>query len=155
MVSIYTLISPCSVPYPSSIGSQLCSSILCLLNILIEFGTCFYSKVIAFSSFLILSMANAYPPGIPFLIRVGLALIYCCRRRILECTSEESLLNCLRHPSPQSLPPSPDGFISLVYSIKLKDDDVRKQRVKMEAQVKRQTQVRMNSMPGAISLPRT
>ena len=93
--------------------------------------------------------------GIPFLIRVGLGLFYCCRRQILESTSEESLLNHIQHPSSNSLPPTSDGFLSLVYSLKLKDDDVRKQRVKMEAQVKRQTQTpRMMSAPGTISLPR-
>jgi hypothetical protein len=67
------------------------------------------------------------------------------------------------HPAPSSLPPTSDAFIALAFSFKLKDDDVRKQRIKMEAQVKRQTQVRVLSVPGlagakagsAISLPKT
>ncbi|KAJ7460992.1 rab-GTPase-TBC domain-containing protein [Mycena galericulata] len=78
--------------------------------------------------------------GVPFLFRVGLALIYCCRRRVLEAINQDSLFDVLNHPSPNWLPPSPDAFIALAYSFKVKDDDVRKQRIKMEAQVKRQTQ---------------
>ncbi|KAJ7577003.1 rab-GTPase-TBC domain-containing protein [Mycena floridula] len=91
--------------------------------------------------------------GSPFLFRVGLALIYCCRRTILEATSEEAVLICLRRVPLNRLPPSPEAFINLALSVKVKDDDVRKQRVKMEAQIKRQTQVpRMGS--NSISLPR-
>ncbi|KAJ7837054.1 rab-GTPase-TBC domain-containing protein [Mycena olivaceomarginata] len=78
--------------------------------------------------------------GIPFLFRVGFALLYCCRQRVLESINQDSLFDVLIHPSPNWLPPSPDAFIALAYSFKLKDDDVRKQRIKMEAQVKRQTQ---------------
>ncbi|KAJ7043133.1 rab-GTPase-TBC domain-containing protein [Mycena alexandri] len=78
--------------------------------------------------------------GIPFLFRVGLALFHCCRRQVLEAINQESLFDVLNHPSPNWLPPSPDAFIALAYSVKVKDDDVRKQRIKMEAQVKRQTQ---------------
>jgi TBC1 domain family member 10 len=92
--------------------------------------------------------------GVPFLIRVSLAMVYCCRRAILEATSEEAILNVLRKPSPNWLPPSTDAFLSLVFAMKLKDDDVKKQRVKMEAQVKRQTQ-RMTTVPTSISLPRS
>jgi hypothetical protein len=76
----------------------------------------------------------------------------------MDAIREEVIFQHLRHPS---LPSSVDAFISLVYSMKLKDDDVRKQRVKMEAQLKRHTQSRAVSMgpSGArpvtsISLPR-
>lgn len=97
--------------------------------------------------------------GVPFLLRVALALVSCCRRRILESTSEESLLALLLHPPQSLLPPTPEAFLTLTFSVKLKDDDMRKQRVKMEAQVKRQTQVpRMASSSttsGMISLPRS
>ncbi|KAK7035743.1 rab-GAP TBC domain-containing protein [Favolaschia claudopus] len=94
--------------------------------------------------------------GIPFLFRVGLALVYCCRQRILECSKREALFGLLNHPSPNWLPPSPDAFVALALSFKLKDDDVRKQRIKMEAQVKRQTQTpRANpAATRAMSLPR-
>ena len=94
--------------------------------------------------------------GIPFLLRVALAIVTCCRLAILESTSEEAALGIFRHPPQSLLPASPDAFLSLVCSVKLKDDDVRKQRIKMEAQVKRQTQVpRTVSTTGSISLPRT
>ncbi|KAF7359280.1 Rab-GAP TBC domain-containing protein [Mycena sanguinolenta] len=78
--------------------------------------------------------------GIPFLFRVGLALLHCCRQRVLEAINQDSLLHVLNHPSPNWLPSSPDAFVALAYSFKVKDDDVRKQRIKMEAQIKRQTQ---------------
>ncbi|KAJ6582856.1 rab-GTPase-TBC domain-containing protein [Mycena sp. CBHHK59/15] len=93
--------------------------------------------------------------GIPFLFRVGLALFYCCRRRVLEAVNQESLFDCLHHPSPNWLPPTPDSFVVLTYSFKLKDDDVRKQRIKMEAQVKRQTQApRTSTTTSSLSFPR-
>lgn len=61
-----------------------------------------------------------------------------------------------RHLQQSLLPPSPEAFLSLVCSLKFKDDDVRKQRVKMEAQIKRQTQApRAVPIAGGISLPRT
>ncbi|KAF9258596.1 RabGAP/TBC [Marasmius fiardii PR-910] len=92
--------------------------------------------------------------GVPFLIRVGLAIVYCCRRALLDATNEETALNYLRYPLPNWLPPSADAFITLALSFKVKDDDVRKQRIKMEAQVKRQAQQAPRSTGGAISFPR-
>jgi hypothetical protein len=96
--------------------------------------------------------------GITFLIRVGLALVSCCRRQILECRDEKTLLGLIHHPPPKLLPPNPDILISLALNQKIKDDDIRKQRVKMEAQVRRQTQSqapRKSTAPSTISLPRT
>lgn len=93
--------------------------------------------------------------GVPFLIRIGLALISCLRRQILESTNDEAVLHMLHHISPLALPPSPDNFIASTLSVKLKDDDIRKQRVKMEAQVKRQTQAPRLPSSGSISLPRS
>jgi TBC1 domain family member 10 len=98
-----------------------------------------------------------------FLFRVGLALAQCCRQQLLLSNDEAVALNYLVHPPISSLPSSSDAFITLAYSFKLKDDDVRKQRIKMEAQVKRQTQIRVLSAPGlagakagaTISLPKT
>ncbi|KAJ7168256.1 RabGAP TBC [Mycena crocata] len=94
--------------------------------------------------------------GIPFLFRVGLAVLYCCRRRVLEAINQDTLFEVLNHPSPNWFPPSPDAFIALAYSFKVKDDDVRKQRIKMEAQVKRQTQTpRAHPIaPRSLSFPR-
>ncbi len=65
--------------------------------------------------------------------------------------------NFFVRPPSNLLPPSADAFLTLVFGVKLKDDDMRKQRVKMEAQVKRQTQVpraASSSGMGMISLPR-
>lgn len=95
--------------------------------------------------------------GVPFLLRVGIAIMQCCRRGILESTSDRAVLQLLNHPPSPLLPPSADAFLTLVFGVKLKDDDMRKQRVKMEAQVKRQTQVpraASTSGMGMISLPR-
>lgn len=99
--------------------------------------------------------------GMPFLFRVGLAVIHCVRHLLLQATSEESALENLSRPPLACLPSSADELLSLCFSMKLRDDDVRKQRVKMEAQVKRQAQARThptNGMPNrqttSISLPR-
>lgn len=97
------------------------------------------------------------PLGIPLLLRVGLAVMICCRRQILGAISAEVALQYLRHPSPGWLPSSPDGFLTLVNSVKMKDDDIRKTRLKMEAQVKRQAQAqnpRHLPITTTISLPR-
>ncbi|KAH7905445.1 RabGAP TBC [Hygrophoropsis aurantiaca] len=100
--------------------------------------------------------------GVTFLFRVGLALTQCVRHLLLQATSEEAALEYLAHPPLACLPSTADAFISQALSMKLKDDDVRKQRVKMEAQVKRQTQVRTLSTNGvsgmqtaSISLPKS
>ncbi|KAF8627921.1 hypothetical protein AX15_004171 [Amanita polypyramis BW_CC] len=95
--------------------------------------------------------------GIPFLIRVGLAVISCCRVQILQAGDDKTLLDVIHHPPLEVLPPNPDALIALVLNQKLKDEDVRKQRIKMEAQVKRQTQAqapRRSTAASAISLPR-
>ncbi|KAJ8689418.1 hypothetical protein PTI98_012321 [Pleurotus ostreatus] len=92
--------------------------------------------------------------GISFLVRAGLALISTCRRQILDATSPEAVLDLLQHPPPSLLLSSPDAFLSLLNSFKLKDDDFRKQRIKMEAQVKRQTQAPRAPPTSSISLPK-
>lgn len=103
----------------------------------------------------------SFYPGVVYLFRVGLALITCCRRRLLDCNSEEAVLQVLHHPPPILLSSTADILVELANSVKLKDDDVRKQRTKMEAQIKKQAQQQQtrgllaNSGGGpAISLPR-
>jgi hypothetical protein len=58
-----------------------------------------------------------------------------------------------------ALPATPKAFLSLTFFFKLKDDVMRKQRVKMEVQVRRQTQVpcaaSSSATSGMISLPRS
>lgn len=97
--------------------------------------------------------------GIAFLIRVGLAVISCCRQSLLQCRGQDELLATLAHPPLRSLPRTPDALIELAFSVKLRDDDVYKQRHKLEAQLKRQMQARPHlsarvSTP-TISLPRS
>lgn len=79
-------------------------------------------------------------PGQPYLIRMGLAIAYCCRTKILNesNTNVEATLDYLHRPQPNWLPPSTEGFATMAASFKLKDEDVAKQRVKMEQQVKKQ-----------------
>ena len=94
--------------------------------------------------------------GVLFLFRVGLAIFSCCRRTLLQSSSPEAVLDSLFRPPTTALPASPDALIELAFTMKLKDDDIRKQRIKMEAQVKRQTQIRPpTATTGKISLPRS
>lgn len=97
--------------------------------------------------------------GIPFLLRIGLALFSCCHRAFLETTDQGHVISILSRIPLAFLPSNPDALVELAMSVKLKDDDVRKHRSKMEAQLKRQTQNRMtkpivNGGGAAISLPR-
>ena len=111
------------------------------------FGTCFCSKVglpLAFS----MKDDLTCIPGVTFLFRAGLALFSCTRRILLQSTSADAILDILYHPPPNILPATPDAFIDLAFSMKLKDDDLRKQRSKLEAQVKRRT---AQSRPSPIS----
>ena len=97
--------------------------------------------------------------GVTFLFRAGLAIFSCARRVFLQSASPDAVLDALSRPPPNVLPPNPDAFIELAFSMKLKDDDIRKQRNKLEAQVKRRTaQTRASPIspatPQTISLPK-
>jgi len=96
--------------------------------------------------------------GVPFLFRVGLALFTCCRRPLLEAQSRDRALSILSQVPAQCLPSNGDELIELAMSKKLKDDDIRKARSKVETQKKRATSTRFlksPANPGApISLPR-
>ncbi|TFK78978.1 RabGAP/TBC [Polyporus arcularius HHB13444] len=97
--------------------------------------------------------------GVTFLFRAGLAIFSCTRRMFLQSASPEGVLDVLSRPPLAVLPPNPDAFVELAFSMKLKDDDIRKQRNKLEAQVKRRTaQTRASPMspatPQTISLPK-
>jgi len=97
--------------------------------------------------------------GIPFLFRIGLALFSCCRRALLESQGKERTVAVLSRIPLPCLPSTPDALVELAMSMKLKDDDVRKHRGKMEAQLKRQTQSRVikpaTNGGAPISLPRS
>ncbi|KAG6841034.1 hypothetical protein C0991_002496 [Blastosporella zonata] len=64
-------------------------------------------------------------------------------------------LGAVLRPAPELLPTSPEALITLALAVKFKDDDFRKQRVKLEAQAKRQTQAPRTAVSTSISLPRT
>jgi hypothetical protein len=83
--------------------------------------------------------------GVVFLFRIGLALVTCCRRAIRDMRSEADALSLLERPPPFLLSSSPSALVELSSSFRIKDDDIRKQRVKLEAQVKRQTQSRLSN----------
>ncbi|KAI0056890.1 hypothetical protein BV25DRAFT_1533903 [Artomyces pyxidatus] len=94
--------------------------------------------------------------GVVFLFRVGLALVTLCRRTLLDAKNEDQALHLLTRPPAILLSSTPDTLVELANSMKLKDDDIRKQRVKMEAQLKRQTQSRIPpAQAPSISLPRS
>jgi hypothetical protein len=84
--------------------------------------------------------------GTIFLFRVGLAIVTCCHRTLLGIHQEAEVLNLLTRPPLFLISSSPDLFIELANSFRLKDDDIRKQRAKLEAQVKVQTQSRLPSV---------
>jgi hypothetical protein len=62
--------------------------------------------------------------GPVFLIRVGLALAACARAPLLACTDARRALALLARPPP------------LAMAVRLRDDDVRAQRAKMEARLR-------------------
>ncbi|EKM60161.1 uncharacterized protein PHACADRAFT_82476 [Phanerochaete carnosa HHB-10118-sp] len=99
--------------------------------------------------------------GAPFLFRVGLAIMMRCKQQVMQCAQRDMILNLLLHPPASMLPATADAFLELTTAVKLKDEDVRKQRAKLaEAHVKRQNLARtfasQAGLPGlpAISLPR-
>jgi hypothetical protein len=68
-------------------------------------------------------------------------------------------MSFLARPPPSLLPPDPDGFVTMCLSLKLKDDDIQKQRKKLEAQMKKDNQAAQSLNPRngpapVISLPR-
>ncbi|KAF8259418.1 hypothetical protein EI94DRAFT_1813388 [Lactarius quietus] len=83
--------------------------------------------------------------GVVFLFRIGLALVTCCRRAIHDMCSESDALSLLARPPPFLLSSTPSALIELSSTFRIKDDDIRKQRVKLEVQVKRQTQSRLSN----------
>lgn len=102
--------------------------------------------------------------GVPFLFRVGLAIVLRCKAQVMQSSERDNILNLLLHPPSGILPDTADAFLELTTAVKLKDGDVLKQRAKLfDAQMKRQAQSRtlpsqtssMSSTTApSISLPR-
>lgn len=149
----------------SSIGLQHCSWKLFLQNMLSACGTYFCSKVSRSECRFFLSfgvLLTHSPLGVVFLFRVGLAIVQCCKQTVMKTPERDAVLNILLHPPALCLPANSEAFLEIAASVKLKDDDIRKQRTKLEARVKRQTQARAhstqvitNGAPPSISLPRS
>ena len=49
-----------------------------------------------------------------------------------------NVLELLQRPPVAALPSDPDGLLARTFTVKVKDEDVRKQRSKLEAQLKQQ-----------------
>lgn len=90
--------------------------------------------------------------GIPFLFRVGLNILSLSRRYFLEGPMNPNIppTMYLLHPPAEAFPADPEVFIAQTLAVKLKDDDIRKSRVKMEAAVvKQQQQQRAPRIPSS------
>jgi hypothetical protein len=74
--------------------------------------------------------------GPVFLIRVGLALAFCARKALLQCPDARRALAILARPPADGLPADAEAFITLTMNMKLKDDEVARQRLKMEARLR-------------------
>ncbi|KAG9126368.1 hypothetical protein FRC07_003712 [Ceratobasidium sp. 392] len=79
--------------------------------------------------------------GAPFLFRVALSLLNCMKKQIMTLTPKSSpgALACLLSIAPQCLPSDPDQLIAAAYSVKFKEDDMRKVRPKIEAQLRKES----------------
>ena len=84
-------------------------------------------------------------PGMVFLLRIGLAIVTCCHRTLLGVQQEAEALSILIRPPPVLISSSPELLIELANSFRIKDDDIRKQRVKLEAQIRLRTQSRLSN----------
>ncbi|KAG8815446.1 hypothetical protein FRC17_000708 [Serendipita sp. 399] len=76
-----------------------------------------------------------------YLFRVGLALLTLCKRPLMNIASNragpEAAMEMLGRPPLSLLPQEPDVFISHTFTVKVRDDDLRKQRTKRESQWKK------------------
>ncbi|KAI0070101.1 RabGAP/TBC [Panus rudis PR-1116 ss-1] len=92
--------------------------------------------------------------GVTFLFRIGISIFSCLKRVIMDTSDRDFILTALLHPPLPCLPPNADALLEQAFAVKLKDDDVRKQRNKMtEAQMKRQTQARPSPLSSQSSIP--
>lgn len=88
--------------------------------------------------------------GPPFLFRVGLAILSLVRRQIFAMHGEpaSTVVAFLARPPQQAFPPDPEAFIQLCFTMRLKEDDVRKARTKnAELLLKERMQSRFNQRP--------
>lgn len=79
--------------------------------------------------------------GSIYLFRVGLALMTLCKRPLMTLNAAQggqgAAIELLSRPPLSIIPQDPDSFISHTFIVKVRDDDLRKQRAKREAQWKK------------------
>ena len=77
-----------------------------------------------------------------YLFRVALALIILCKRSIMTMNLAQAgpraVIELLARPPMSAVPQDPESFLSHTLTVKVKDDDLRKQRLKREAQWKKE-----------------
>ena len=96
-----------------------------------------------------------------------MAIVQCCKQAVMANPGRDVVLNMLLHPPPTCIPSNPEAFLEVASGVRLKEDDLRKQRAKLEAQAKKQAQARAHTAqasarqvaasggPPSISLPRS
>jgi hypothetical protein len=80
--------------------------------------------------------------GSIYLFRVALALLTMCKSTLLSLnparTGPDAVLEILNRPPPSAIPQDPETFLNYTFTVKVRDDDLRKQRSKKEAQWKKE-----------------
>jgi TBC1 domain family member 10 len=76
-----------------------------------------------------------------YLFRVALTIITLCKRPLMSMDPAKihpgTVMELLSRPSPSFIPHDPEAFINHTFTVKIRDDDLRKQRSKREAQWKK------------------
>ncbi|KAF8317455.1 RabGAP TBC [Clavulina sp. PMI_390] len=83
-----------------------------------------------------------------FILRLGLAMLKLCRPFIMDaarCHSGEDARNYLIRPPLTVFPKDPDSILSIAFSLKMKEDELKKLRPKVEAQLKQRHPLRAPS----------
>ncbi|EJD50152.1 RabGAP/TBC [Auricularia subglabra TFB-10046 SS5] len=75
--------------------------------------------------------------GPAFLFRVGLAILHLVRRQLfsMQGASAATVITFLSRPPAQAFPQDPEAFIQLCFTMRLKEDDIRKARIKNAEQL--------------------
>lgn len=89
------------------------------------------------------SLRSSLDPS--FLFRLGLAILKLCRSFIMDaarCRSADDARDFLIRPPANVFPSYPDAIISSALGLKVKEDELRKLRPKIEAQLKQRHPLR-------------
>jgi hypothetical protein len=79
-------------------------------------------------------------PGPIYLFRIALALLTLFKRFLMNPPAPEvpNVLDLLQKPPVAALLPDPDDLLAHTLHVKVRDEDIRKQRSKLETQLKQQ-----------------